>query len=107
MLSSIVGFLGDNIVSLAGGVWAFVGVAVSFFAKKYLVPLLRVERKRRYARWIAAIADELTDDLKLKYPGRKWLQELDRAVDKIIEICGIERDIADRAIKASVSRKDG
>lgn len=104
-MSWLFDFLANNILSLAGGIWAALGVLVSYAAKKYLVPLMQVEKHRRYAKWISAIADEVTDDLVVRYPGRKWLAELDRAVDKIIDICGIDRDVADRAIKAAAGRK--
>jgi hypothetical protein len=102
---SILDFIANNLLSLAGGIWAAVGFLVTWLAKQYLVPLLRVERNRRYARWIAAIADELTDDLKARYPGNKWISELDEAIDRIMEICGIEKAIAGRAIRAAVARK--
>ncbi len=104
-MTDIFNLLGDNLIALAGGIWAVLGVIVSFIAKQYLAPLMKVEKKRKYAGWIAAIADEITDDLVSKYPGRKWLQELDRAVDKIIDICNIDREIAERAIKAAAARK--
>ena len=99
-------FITDNLISLAGGVWAIAGITITYLTKQYLVPLLRVEKRRRYASWIAAIADELTDDLKAKYPQKKWVSELDSAVDKIIEVCGIDREIATRAISAAAARKD-
>ena len=104
-MSSILNFLSDNILTLAGGLWGVVGVVITYTARQYLVPLMQVEKKRRYAGWIAAIADELTDDLMVRFPGKTWLEELDKAIDKIIEICGIDREIANRAIKAAAARK--
>ena len=105
ILGSIFDFVSRNLLDLAGGVWAAIGFVIAYLAKKYLVPLLKIERHRRYARWIAAIADELTDDLRIKYPGNDWIKKLDEAVDRIMEICGIEKEIAARAIQAAVSRK--
>lgn len=105
IFSSITGFVGDNLLSLAGGVWAVIGMVVAYVARRHLLPLLRVERKRRYARWIAAIADDLTDDLRMRYPDRRWVEELDKAVDKIIEICGIDTEVAQRAIRAAAARQ--
>jgi hypothetical protein len=105
IISSITGFVGQNASDLAGGIWAAVGVGLAYLAKRYLAPLLQVEKRRRYAGWIAAIADELIDDLKGRYPDRTWLEELDRAIDRLVEICGIEREIAERAVRASAARK--
>lgn len=106
ILSSVFGFMGDNIISLVGGVWALIGLVVTYLAKNYLVPLVQVEKHRRYARWVAAIADEVTDDLVARYPNKAWLGKLDAAVDQIMEICGIDEDVARRAIRASSTRKE-
>ncbi|MFH1700738.1 MAG: hypothetical protein ABIE07_09150 [Candidatus Zixiibacteriota bacterium] len=105
IFSSITGFIGDNLLALAGGIWALAGIIISYVSKKYLIPMLNVDKKRKYAAWIAAIADELTDDLVARYPDKKWIEELDKAVDKIIEICGINKDVAERAIRAAATRK--
>ena len=105
MFDSIFGFLANNVLSLTGGIWSVLAFAVAYLAKKYLMPLVEVERNRRYANWIAAIADELTDDLKARYPDKRWVEELDKAVDKIMEICGINEEVAQRAIRAAATRK--
>ena len=78
---------------------------VTWFAKKYLVPWLQVERRRRYAEYIAVMADEITDDLIQRYPDNSWMKKLDEAVDKLIAICGIDPEIARRAVSAALSRK--
>jgi hypothetical protein len=70
-----------------------------------LVPLLRIESNRRYAAYIAVIADEVTDELRARYPDKTWLKYLDEAVDKIIEICDIDPEIARRAALAALARK--
>lgn len=98
-------FIGDHIVTLAGGLWTLVGIAATYAAKKYLIPWLTVDRHRKYAAWIASIADEITDELVQKFPEKKWLAELDKAVDRLITICGIDRAIAERAIRAAAVRK--
>ncbi len=105
IFETVFSFVGNNILDLAGGVWGALGVITAYLTKKYLVPLMQVEKRRRYATWIAAIADEVTDDLRARYPGHSWLERLDEAVDRVIVICGIEPDIAGRAVRASVSRK--
>lgn len=72
---------------------------------KYVIPFLSVGRRERYARHIAFIADDITDDLRGKYPDREWLKHLDEGVDRLISICGIGPDVARRAVNASVARK--
>jgi hypothetical protein len=78
---------------------------VGHVAKKYIIPFLSVGNRKQYATYIATIADEVTDDLRSKYPDKEWLQHLDEAIDALISICGISEDIARRAINASVARK--
>ncbi len=79
--------------------------ALVWLTNKYLVPFLEVEHRRVYARYIASIADEVTDDLVRRYPNREWLKFIDEAVDKVIEICGIDTEVASRAVSAALSRK--
>lgn len=96
---------GNHLGDLAGGIWTAVGVGAAWLARQYLVPLLQVEKRRRFAGWIAAIADDVTDDLRMRYPGEAWAAELDRAVDRLIEVCGIDREVAERAVHAAVTRR--
>lgn len=105
IFNSIIDFISHNLIDLAGGIWTVVGVVAAYLARKYLVPYLQVEKRRRYAGWIAAIADELIDDLQARYPDQEWLEQLDRAIEQLIDICGIDRDIAERAIRASAARR--
>lgn len=98
-------FLGRNSGDLAGGIWAVVGLGIGYVAKRYLVPLLQVEKRRRYAIWIAGIADDLIDDLIARFPNEQWLREIDQAVDRIVEVCAIDREIALRAVRAAAARK--
>lgn len=78
---------------------------VGHMAKKYVIPFLKIGKRQQYAQFIAIIADEITDDLKNKYPDKVWLKHLDEAVDSLIAICSVSPEIARRAINASVARK--
>ena len=74
-------------------------------ARKYVLPYLQTGRRAHYARYIAILADDLTDDLRARYPEKEWLRHLDEAIDKLIEICGISFDVAARAVNAAAARK--
>ncbi len=88
------------------GILGSVGLLlIGHVAKKYIIPFLAVGKRKQYAGFIATIANEVTDDLRSRYPENEWLQHLDEAVDALIEICGITEEIARRAINASVARK--
>ena len=50
------------------------------------------------------IADEITDELQSKY-AKDWTKYLDEAVDKLIQILGIDPAIARRAINVAAARK--
>ena len=105
ILGSILDFLVNNVINLAGGVGAVFMALLVWLVKKYLVPFLDIEQHRRYAEYIATIADEVTDDLVRKYPDNKWLQYIDEAVDRVMEVCNIESEIARRAVSAALARK--
>ena len=76
-----------------------------YIAQRFLIPFLNVGRRQKYAQYIAAIADELTDALRARHPEKEWLAHLDEAVDTLAAICGVSIEIARRAIKASAARK--
>lgn len=78
---------------------------LTHLTRNYIIPFLQVGKRRQYARYIAAIADEVTDDLKARYPENEWLSHLDDAVDRIIEVCEISPEIARRAAHAATYRK--
>jgi hypothetical protein len=105
IISPILDFIGSNLLSLFGGVGAIIMAVTAWFTKKYLIPYLKMESRRRYARWIAIIADELTDDLRARYPHQTLLKYADEAVDRIIQICEIDIEIARRAVSAAIARK--
>ncbi len=80
-------------------------LAAGWLANKYVIPFLQVGKRQRYAQFVAIIADEITDDLKNKYPDKEWLDYLDEAIDQLIAICGVSPEVARRAIKAAAARK--
>ena len=54
---------------------------------------------------VAAVADEITDVLRDKYPDAKWDDYLDDAVDTIIKALDLKPDTAVRAARAAIARK--
>lgn len=94
-----------NGLAWGGMIGSVILILVSHLTKKYLIPFLLIGRRREYARWIAIIADEATDDLRGRYPENEWIQHLDEAVDKIMEVCQISGEIARRSARASITRK--
>lgn len=95
-----------DILTIGNGLSLLIGAILLYFAKKYLVPFLKVGKNRRYAEWIAQLADEITDDLMTRFPKQEWLRYVDDAVDKLMELCGIEKEIARRAVNSSLERKN-
>ncbi|MFH1688575.1 MAG: hypothetical protein ABIE70_13780 [bacterium] len=85
-------------------VMVLVVALLGLVVRRYVLPLLKVERQRRYARWVATIADEVTDDLRERYPESEWLKYLDEAVDALVEVCRVDQTIARRAIHAALAR---
>lgn len=79
----------------------FLGWAV----KKYLIPYLNTEQRKKMAEYILLIADEVTDELSAKYSKNEMAKWLDQAVDKIIKITGVSEEVAARAIQAALARK--
>ncbi len=69
--------------------------------------LIKIRKKLLMAQWVVIIADDVTDYFRLKFPAAHWSVWLDRAVDRIIEITGVGRDVADRAAKAALLRAQG
>ena len=99
----------DFIFAKSGSILGLLGslglVMAGYVAKKYVIPFLSVGQRHKYAEYLAAIADDVTDELRAKYPEKEWLAHLDEAVDRLIEICGVSREIARRVVMASVARK--
>ncbi|MBD3218866.1 MAG: hypothetical protein GF310_11360 [candidate division Zixibacteria bacterium] len=92
-------------LNFENAVIAFLGLVVVFVGKNYLLPFLKIESRRRYASWIAHIADEITDDLVSRHPENRWLKFIDDSVDKLMDICGIEKEVASRAVNSALRRK--
>jgi hypothetical protein len=105
ILGSVIEFLANHMIGLLGGFGAVFMTLIIWFSKKYLVPYLKVEKRRRFAEFIAVIADDVTDELVRKYPDQDWIKKIDEAVDKLIEICGINTEVARRAVTAALARK--
>jgi hypothetical protein len=96
----------EDLLTLPNTVLSIVSFALFWLARQYLVPLLAVEKNRRYALWIAHLADEITDDLAARYPDSQLLEFLDEAVDKLMELCGIDGVTAERALSAAIKRRE-
>jgi len=89
----------------AGLLGSVAALVLGWAANRYVIPFLQVGRRQKLATLIVTLADEITDELRQTYPEREWLDHLDEAIDRLIEILGIDGEIAARAIKASVARK--
>ena len=95
-------FLSEKSLAALGAIlMIYLGVII----KKEVLPLLQIKRNREVAEYILVIADDVTDYFRLKFPHAHWSVWLDQAVDKIIEITGIDKEIASRAVKAVIMRK--
>lgn len=99
----------DSILGDSNSLWGLLGTVgltlLTYAANRYVIPWLKVGHREQYARYVAAIADDLTDELRLKYPDKVWLKHLDEAVDALIQVCGISREVALRALQAAAARK--
>ena len=105
--ASIFSWIGDILSekSLAA-IGAVLMFYIGYIIKKEILPLLKIKRNREMASHILVIADDVTDYFRLKFPNAHWSVWLDKAVDRIIDITGVGRDVAGRAARASVARKE-
>ena len=105
--ASVFSWIGDLLSekSLAA-IGAALMLYLGYIIKKEILPLLKIKRNREMASHILVIADDVTDYFRLKFPNAHWSVWLDKAVDRIIDITGVGRDVAGRAARASVARKD-
>ena len=78
---------------------------LGWLTQKYVVPFLSTEQRKRMAEHILLIADEVTSSLMLKYPNSGWAAWVDQAVEEIMRITGVSREVALRAVKAALVRK--
>jgi len=90
---------------LIGGLWALVLPLLARWVRSEVRPYIQTERRRRMAQWIGYLADDLTDELRVRYPQSQWIQRLDEAVDTLSEAAGIAPEVARRAIHAAAGRK--
>jgi len=103
MFSWIGDIIGEKSTAAIGAILMFyLGVII----KREIVPLLKIKRNKELADHILVIADDVTDYFRLKFPNAHWSIWLDKAVDKIIDITGSNRQVANRAARASVARKE-
>ena len=106
MFLSIFTALGNWVTSNTfNALGAILLLLLGWAVKKYLVPFLDTELKKKMAEYILLIADEVTDQLVTKYPQNELLRWLDQAVEKIMEITGVSREVATRAAQAALARK--
>ncbi len=102
LLGGIGKFITDQSLSAVG---ALLVLAIGMIAKKYLIPLLKTAQAKQTAGHVLIIADDVTDYFAEKFPSAHWSIWLDRAIDKIIEVTGVNRGPAERAARAAISRK--
>ncbi|MDZ4723779.1 MAG: hypothetical protein SGI97_07745 [candidate division Zixibacteria bacterium] len=88
------------------GLLGSVGLALAtYLVNKHVIPFLKIGRRQKFAESITVIADEVIADLRAKYPEKEWLSKLDEAIATLASICGIDPQVAKRAINASVARR--
>lgn len=78
---------------------------IGWATKKWLLPVLSTAARKKVAEYVLVIADEVTDWLVAKYPDKDFYEYLDKAVDKIMEVCGVSKPVAERAAAAALGRK--
>jgi hypothetical protein len=106
MSFGVLAFLGSWITNnVFTAISALFLLIVGWGIKRYLIPFLDTEIKRKMAEYVLLIADEVTDQLVAKYPQNELLKLLDQAVDKIMDITGVTREVAIRAAQAALARK--
>ncbi len=91
--------------SLFGALGSLLATVATWAATRYVIPWLHIGKRQRHAELIATLADEITDDLRLRYPDKQWLGRLDEAVDTLAALLGIDTTIARRAVQAAAARK--
>ena len=106
MLLNVFSAFGDWVTSNTfHALGAILLLLLGWAIKKYLIPFLDTELKKKMAEYVLLIADEVTDQLVAKYPQNELLRWLDQAVDKIMEMTGVSEEVAIRAAQAALARK--
>jgi len=78
---------------------------LGYIAKKWLVPWLGSGIRLNIARHLLIVADDITDYYRALYPDKEWIEWFDEAVDKLIEVVGVKREIAQRVTRDTITRK--
>lgn len=102
IFSSLGNWVTSNTLEALG---AILLLLLGWLIKHYLIPYLNTELRKKVAEYVLLIADEVTDQLVAKYPQNELLKWLDQAVDKIMEITGVSKEVATRAAQAALARK--
>ncbi len=106
MFLGIFSALGDWVTSNTfQALGAILLLLLGWAVKRYLIPFLDTELKKKMAEYVLFIADEVTDQLVAKYPQNELVRWLDEAVDKIMEITGVSKEVATRAAQSALVRK--
>lgn len=72
-----------------GGI-PLVMLIIGYLAGRHLKPWIHENADRlARAQEIALVADRVTDEMTIMFPGQKWDNWIDEAVDRIIEACGL------------------
>jgi hypothetical protein len=101
MFSFLEDFVGARSLAAVG---SLLMIYLAYIVRKELVPLLKARRNREIAGHLLAIADDVTDYFRSKFPTAHWSVWLDRAVDRVIEITKVDREVAERVARASLAR---
>jgi hypothetical protein len=103
LFSWIADMLSEKTLAAIGAVLM---IYLGYIIRKEILPILKIKRNRELASHLLLIADDVTDYFRLKFPKAHWSVWLDKAVDRIIDITGVGREVAGRAARASISRKN-
>jgi hypothetical protein len=100
------GILETLSTDVLGALASLVLVLVAYFTKKYLVPMLNTDGKKKMAEYALILADDITDQLRARYPDKPLIELLNRIIDTIMESCGItNRETAKRIAEAALERR--
>lgn len=105
ILRDVFEFVAEHTDALFGGVGATVTAIVGWIGARYLNPLLKIGKRKQYAQWIAALADDIIDALTAKYPNQRWLDKLDEASEELARAAGVSPEISRRALRAALARR--
>lgn len=98
-----------KLFGIAGGIIGLLGFILYKFAFPQFKKWIQIGVRSRYAKLLSHLADEITDDLVIRYPASKWINFIDEAVDELLKTMGWEdlsqkRMIVTRAENAALNR---